>query len=188
MKKIIAAVFVILLLAACAPPPQAIQSAVAGTQAAWTQVPTQTAYATYTAYPTMTEYPTYTAVIVTQVVTQIVTITSTPMPLYTPTDTGTPTKTPNVKATTTAEALAALRADKGDGSYMVGTEIAPGIWRSGGGNSDEKCWIQIKKLSGDLMGIAGDLPGGTIRIPAGEYIVYIGGGSGNKCTWSFLKP
>jgi hypothetical protein len=55
MKNIIVAVFVIFLLAACAPSPQAIQAAVAGTQAAWTQVPTQTAYATYTAYPTQTK-------------------------------------------------------------------------------------------------------------------------------------
>jgi len=183
MKNIITAVFVIIFLAACAPSPQAIQAAVAGTQAAWTQVPTQTAYATYTAYPTMTDYPTYTAF----VVTQIVTITSTPTFLFTPTEPGPPTATPDTKATETAKALAVLRSDKRDGSYMVGTEIAPGIWRSSGGSSDEECWIQIKKLSGDLVGIAGDLPGGTIRIPDGEYIVYIGGGSGNLCTWSFLK-
>ena len=80
------------------------------------------------------------------------------------------------------------KADKRDGSYMVGTEISAGIWRSSGGNSSDNCWIQIKTLSGDLAGIAGDLPGGTIRIPAGQYLVYIGGGSGNKCTWSYLMP
>jgi hypothetical protein len=71
---------------------------------------------------------------------------------------------------------------------MVGTEISPGIWRSKGGSSDEECAFQIDTLSGDLVGISYQLPGGTIRIPAGQYIVYIGGGSGNLCTWSFFSP
>ncbi len=47
MKKY--AVFLIaLLLCACAPSPQAIQAAIAQTQAVWTAVPTQTPYPTYT--------------------------------------------------------------------------------------------------------------------------------------------
>jgi hypothetical protein len=182
MKKIIAAVFVILLLAACAPPPQAIQSAVAGTQAAWTQVPTQTAYATYTAYPTMTEYPTYTAVIVTQVVTQIVTITSTPMPLYTPTDTGTPTKTPNVKATTTAEALAALRSDKSDGFYLVNVDIAPGVWRSDG--KGDKCYWATTTRTGDIIDNHFGMAGGTMYVSPTAFQVEV-----EDCgTWKFLNP
>ena len=117
-------------------------------------------------------------------VTRIVVVTATfsgPTETYTPTTTLAPTATPRPTIDQT-------KADKIDGSYMVGTEIAAGIWRSGGGLPNEKCWIQIKTLSGDLVDIAGDLPGGTIRIPAGNNIVYIGGGSGNKCTWTFLKP
>jgi hypothetical protein len=104
-------------------------------------------------------------------------------PTETPSPTATRTSSPTPKPT-----VDQTKSDKGDGSYMVGIEIAPGVWRSSGGNPSEECWIQIKSFSGDLAGIAGDLPGGTIRIPGGQYIVYIGGGSGNKCTWSFLMP
>lgn len=46
------------MISACAPSPQAIQTAVAGTQEAW---PTQTPYPTYTLLPTYTEIPTATA-------------------------------------------------------------------------------------------------------------------------------
>jgi hypothetical protein len=52
--------FLLLLLTACAPSASAIQAAIAGTQAAWTPVPTQTPYPTYTLYPTYTPYPTFT--------------------------------------------------------------------------------------------------------------------------------
>lgn len=60
-----------ILLSACAPSPQAIQTAVAGTQVA---IPTQTPYPTYTIPP---------AVINTEIVTVLVTETFTPSPIYT---------------------------------------------------------------------------------------------------------
>jgi hypothetical protein len=117
-------------------------------------------------------------------VTRIVIVTATYSgPTDTPTITATHSPSPTPKPT-----IDKTKADKTDGSYMVGSEIAPGIWRSRGGEADEECWITVKTYGGDLKAIAGDLPGGTIRIPSGEYIVYIGGGSGNKCTWSLLKP
>jgi hypothetical protein len=117
-------------------------------------------------------------------VTRLVVVTATysgPTETFTPTATFAPSTTPRPTVDKT-------KADKIDGSYMVGSEIAAGIWRSSGGLSNDECWLTIKTFSGDLVDIAGDLPGGTIRIPAGQYIVYIGGGSGNQCTWSFLMP
>ncbi len=117
-------------------------------------------------------------------VTQLIVVTAT----YSgPTETPAPTATLAPSATPTAT-VDFTKSDKRDGSYMVGSEIAAGIWRSSGGSADDECWLTIKTFSGDLVDITGELPGATIRIPAGEYIVYIGGGSGNKCVWSFLKP
>jgi hypothetical protein len=47
-------------LVACSPPISAIETAVVGTYAAWTPIPTQTPYATLTPYPTLTPQPTHT--------------------------------------------------------------------------------------------------------------------------------
>jgi len=123
---------------------------------------------------------------VTQIVTQLVTVEVTREIIVTatysgPTATFTPTNTP-------APTVDVTMMEKRDGSYMVGTEIAAGIWRSSGGASDEKCALSIKKFSGDLTDITYSLPGATIRVPSGQFIVYIGGGSGNLCTWTFLMP
>ena len=125
-------------------------------------------------------------------VTKLATVEVTKLVIVTATYSG-PTASPTVTATpapslTRSPTVDSTKADKRDGSYMVGTEISPGIWRSSDGSSDKECALEIKNLSGDLVDITYDLPGATIRIPDGEYIVYIGGGSGNKCVWSFLKP
>lgn len=85
---------------------------------------------------------------VTQIVTQIITVEVTREIIVTatysgPTATFTPTLTPSPSATP-APTLDQTKADKKDGSYMVGTEIAAGIWRSSGGISDEECALQIK--------------------------------------------
>jgi len=117
-------------------------------------------------------------------ITKLVIVTATysgPTKTSTPTATLAPSATPKPTVDQTKE-------DKRDGSYMVGTEIAPGIWRSSGGSPSSECALEIKTFSGDLVDITYTLPGATIRIPAGQYIVYIGGGSGNKCIWSFLMP
>lgn len=117
-------------------------------------------------------------------VTRLVVVTAT----YSgPTETSTPTAT-LAPSTTPKPTVDQTKADKRDGSYMVGTEIATGIWRSSGGSPSKECALEIKNFSGDLVDITYTLPGATIRIPAGQYMVYIGGGSGNQCTWSFLMP
>jgi hypothetical protein len=56
--KLITLPLAICLLVACAPSPQAIQVAIAQTQAVWTKVPTQTYYPSQTPYPTSTPNPT----------------------------------------------------------------------------------------------------------------------------------
>jgi hypothetical protein len=177
MKILALFVASVLLLAACssaAPSADVVETAIAETQTGWTPVPSQTPY------PTHTPYPTQTALVVVQ--TKIVTATySGPTETFTPTATLAPSATPKPTVDIT-------KADRGDGSYLVGTEIAAGIWRSSGGSPNDECWLTIKTLSGDLVDITGQLPGATIRILSGQYIVYIGGGSGNMCTWSFLMP
>jgi hypothetical protein len=124
-----------LILVACAPYPSQVQKVIAQTQAVWTSIPTNTPYPTFTPFPTYTAFPTYTheptiAVEVTRIV--MVTPTYTFTPRYTPTitstrtNTFTPTKTPNATQTAETLLLANLRADKGDGYYLVNIDIAPG--------------------------------------------------------------
>jgi len=85
-----------------------------------------------------------------------------------------------------APAAGEAEAPKRTGSFLVGPEIAPGIWRSEG--TGESCWIQVKDLSGKVVDISGDPPGGTIRIPAGDLIVVIDAILNPDCTWEYLKP
>lgn len=68
MNKLLLLITIILLVA-CSPSPKAVQTAIAGTQAVWTPVTTQTAYPTYTPQPTM---------MITEVVTVTITPTSAP--------------------------------------------------------------------------------------------------------------
>ncbi len=125
-------------------------------------------------------------------VTRIITFEVTRLVVVTATYSG-PTETPISTSTLAPSAtprptVDQTKANKIDGSYMVGTEIGPGIWRSSGGSPSLECALEIKNFNGGLVDITYSLPGATIRIPAGQYIVYIGGGSGNQCTWSFLMP
>jgi copper(I)-binding protein len=73
-RELIPFIMLVILLAACSPSEARIQTAVAQTQSAWTQVPTQTPYPTYTPQPTI-------------VITRIVTETYTPTPVFTATPT-----------------------------------------------------------------------------------------------------
>ena len=98
------------------------------------------------------------------------------------------TVTPSGPTGTPQPTIDRTKSDKTDGFYMVGLEIAPGVWRSSGGSPSEECWRLINNFDGDTEDITGELPGATIRVPNGEYIVLIGGGSGNRCTWSFPQP
>jgi len=123
---------------------------------------------------------------VTRQVTEIVVVTATPLPM-TPTPPG-PSPTPSLTPTP-EPTLDRTKTDRRDGSYLVPDEIAPGIWRSSKpSDPGESCWIIVESLGGDLLDISGNLAGDTIRVPSRPAIVLIGGGSGNRCTWSFLQP
>lgn len=73
-----------------------------------------------------------------------------------------------------------MKAPKGRGSYLVGVEMAPGIWRSSG--TEDTCYLKLNSLAGELEDIVGDPPGSTFSVPVGDYIVIISG-----CEWMFYK-
>lgn len=150
-------IVIMLLLSACAASPEAIQQAIAETQAAWTPVPTQTAYPTYTPQSTYTAAPTAYIIV-------IVTRTSTPTPIFTPE----PTTDPLFDIHTS-------------GFYLVGVDIASGIWRSDG--TGDSCYWSVTKANGDIMDNHFGQSGGTAYIPANAFQVEF-----NDCgNWSFIS-
>lgn len=104
-----------------------------------------------------------------------VTVTPTPTPLYTPTNTPIPSatplpsKTPNKALTVTANALAALRSPKGDGFYLVGVDIAPGVWRSTAGS--DNCYWETSKANGNIIRNHFGASGGTAFVGPGDFQV-----------------
>ena len=169
----------IVLLTACAPSVSEIQEAIAQTQSAWTPIPTHTAFPTYTPPPTV-------AIEVTRIV--LITPTYMPTPLYTPTitptptNTATPTNTPNTTQTAQAQLTAKLRANKGDGFYLVNVDIAPGVWRSTG--TDSSCYWATTTKTGDIIDNHFGMAGGTAYVPTTAFQVEF-----NGCgTWIFLSP
>ena len=154
MKRLLSALLALFILTACAPSAQSIQTAVAETQTTWTKVPTQTAYPTYTPPPTV-------------YVTKIV--------IVTPTFTATPEFTPTAT-------LDPLFQPKGDGFYLVGVDIAPGIWRSTGTGS--KCYWEVTEKNGDIVDNNFGMSGGTAYIPASAFQVQF-----EKCgDWVYMGP
>lgn len=149
-----------------------------------TKYPTQTAYPTYTPfptytpqrtatkYPTHTAYPTYTLFpTATKTVVKSVTQTqaATPYPTYTalPTLTLYPTYTPFPtlesavawKIVTATKDTDILKADKKDGFYLVGEDIATGTWRIQDDQSYTKCYWKLTDRSNQIVrnyiGVAG---------------------------------
>ena len=103
--------------------------------------------------------------------------TATPTPLYTPTITLTPTKTIPPTAT-----LNPLQANKEAGIYLVGVDIAPGIWRNNGNNP--KCYWQRSTKTGEIIDNFYGMAGGTIYIAPTDYQVELHEECG---TWVFLQ-
>lgn len=154
MRKLLSALLVLFMLSACAPSARSIQTAIAQTQTTWTKVPTQTAYATYTPPPT---------VYVTKIV--VVTSTFTATPKFTPT-----------------AALDPLFQPKGDGFYLVGVDIAPGIWRSNG--TGTKCYWEVTEKNGDILDNDFGMAGGTAYISPDAFQVKF-----EDCgTWTYMGP
>ena len=154
MKRLLSALLALFILTACAPSAQSVQTAIAQTQTAWTKVPTQTARPTYTPPPT---------VYVTKVV--IVTATFTATPEFTPSAT-----------------LDPLFQPKGDGFYLVGVDIAPGVWRSTG--TGTKCYWEVTEKNGDIVDNNFGMSGGTAYIPPTAFQVQF-----EKCgDWVYMGP
>jgi len=138
---------------------------------------TKTVYPTYTPYPTQTFLPTFTIPPTQTARVVIVTPTYTATPLFTPTNTLTPTQT--IPPTPTPDPLKTI---KGPGYYLVGKDIASGVWRSNGTGND--CYWEIDTLTGDIINNHFGLAGGTMYIPPTAFQVRMEAGCGN---WAFLQ-
>jgi len=112
----------------------------------YTPLSTYTAYPTYTIYPTSTKLPTYTA-----------------QPTYTPI-------IRIVQVTPTIDS-SILKADKTDGFYLIGPEIAPGVWRTEPNKT--KCYWKITGVKGEIISNYLGSGGGTIYIPKDAYQIEI---------------
>lgn len=162
MSKFLILLVVIILAGCAAPAPDSavVQQMVKDTLVAmptqtdclaFIQEPAQTPNPTYTPLPTYTDVPTYTPQII------VVTATFTPTPEFTPSQTSTPTDTP-----TPAPTIDSLKMRRGDGFYLVGVDIAPGVWRSDG--TGEMCYWQTSKAEGQIIDNHFGMAGGTAYI------------------------
>lgn len=129
----------------------------------YTPYPTMAALPTYTPYPTLEPLPTYTPyptpVVPTEVPTATVpAITNTPFP----------TVNPN------------LTSDKAAGVWLVGTEVAVGLWRAVGGD----CYSVTYDKVGEQMDMASG-PNSIINLPSSAFSVQFVSYPGN-CTWTYL--
>ena len=82
---------------------------------------------------------------------------------------------------------AAFDPKQGTGVYLVGVDIAPGIWRSSGtGDSDGDCWLRVNNLGGDYETASIEPVGVSHRIPAGDFQVVLNKYS-PECTWTYVS-
>jgi len=171
---------VLALLGACGPSAGVVAGAVNETLIA---MPTQTAFPTYTPNPTYTQiatntpYPTFTPAPTQTARVIIITPTETYTPEFTPTITQTPTNTPTITPTQDK-----LKTDKGSGFYLVGIDIAPGVWRSNGTADD--CYWEVSSTTGDIIDNHFGMSGGTMYIPISAFQVELDPECGS---WTFLS-
>jgi hypothetical protein len=172
MNRIITLFAVLAILSGCAPTPQQLATPVAATVNAIptaTNYPTSTPYKTLTPYPTYTFYPTYTIPPSQTPKIIIVTPTSSPTPEFTPTNTLPPTAT-----------MDPAQSKKSDGFYLVGADIAPGVWKSEG--VGDSCYWEITTKTGDIINNHFGMSGGTMYIPSSGFQVQL-----KECgEWSFM--
>ncbi len=103
--------------------------------------------------PTLTFTPIYTA-----------TITLTPTNTIPPTNTPLPTMTPRPTNTSNP-----LKLPKFDGNYLVGVDIAPGVWRSMGNSSN--CYWEVTTKTGGIIDNYFGMAGGTAYISPNAFAV-----------------
>lgn len=182
-------------LAACSANPAVIEQPdtssqiQAAVQATITSYPFPSPYPTYTYYPTYLPKATYTPriVITIRVVTAThpaytTTSTYTPGPTHTPYPTNTPIPPEVLTATAQAALDALLKKDHGSGIYLVGVDIAPGVWRSTAGHDD--CYWSRTDKTGDIIDNFYGMSGGTIYISPSDFQVEL-----DDCgIWTWLSP
>jgi hypothetical protein len=167
MKKVLWFAILLIILPACAPSAAALATPLAQTLTAW---PTSSPYPTNTPYPTT--MPIFIVVTATYTATPLATATTT----LTPTITFTPTKTHTPRPT-----LDPLKFDHRDGNYLVGVDIAPGVWRSEKGF--DSCYWEITTIKGDIVDNYFGTSGGTIYLAPSYFAVRM-----EDCgTWTFLS-
>ena len=84
------------------------------------------------------------------IVTAAPTITKTPVPTNTPTPTEDVTKQ-----------------SRGDGTYLIGSAMSPGLWRSTPGQ--DNCYWEVRDANGDATGYYNGDSGGVASIPASGF-------------------
>lgn len=77
----------------------------------------------------------------------------------------------------------ALTDTKAPGIYLVGVDIAPGVWRSQG--SSDECYWEITTKTGTIIENHSGMAGGTMYIPKKAFQVLLDSECGN---WEFLEP
>src|SRR5690242_1563843 len=88
----------------------------------------------------------------------------------------TPTKDPNrtaVPTFTKGPTVDPSEQQKSDGFYLVGSEIAPGVWRSTGRN--DQCYWSVTTRTGDIIENHYGMSGGTMYVPANAFQVELQG-------------
>lgn len=129
-----------------------------------TRYPTQTQLPSYTPFPTSTAYPTFT-----RLPSYTPHATSTDYPTHTPAPTYTEVVRIVMVTPTTDESV--LKAPKGDGFFLVGPEIAHGIWRSEG--EYNKCYWKVTDIKGNIISNFIGTAGGTVYLDENAYQIEI---------------
>ena len=116
--------------------------------------------------------------VVTKIVVHTMIVTATYAgPTLTPTATHTPEPTNTPKPT-----VDDTRADKKPGTYLIGSQIAPGNWRSLG--TGEGCYWEIRDHNGEIVANDFGQAGGVMHVPASGYVVELDPDCGS---WNYLE-
>lgn len=171
MKKVLILLVLGILSAGCGASTETVQTAIAETQSHWTAVPTQTPY------PTVNRTAVFIEAIDDLIIQLEKTIavgenrTAQAAGKFTPTATGTLPPTKDFRTL-----------NKSNGFFLVGEDIAPGVWRSTGTGDD--CYWSITARDGDIIQNHFGLAGGTAYIPASAFQVEFEDCGG----WEYLGP
>ena len=74
-----------------------------------------------------------------------------------------------------------LKRAKGDGFYLVGVDIAPGVWRSSG--TGDRCYWAVTRANGDIIDNHFGMSGGTAYVSTAGFQVQF-----ESCgIWTFVQ-